>query len=79
MQNLQGTGYLQGNLFKIGDDKKQLKQEHLVQVIDGLNKRYGRDTVTWCVCGLSKKWDMRRENLSPASTTRYEDIPTAKA
>ena len=78
MQNLQSVDYLQHSLFESIDIETQRKQEHLMQVIDGINKQYGSNVITWCASGLSKKWDMRREKLSIASTTSCEKIPIVK-
>tara|TARA_Y100001968_G_C19404098_1_gene742678 strand:+ start:590 stop:1864 length:1275 start_codon:yes stop_codon:yes gene_type:complete len=75
MQELQKMDYLQQNLFESANLKKELKQIHLMALIDNLNKRYGRDTITWASCGTHNVWEMRQEKLSSASTTRYEEIP----
>jgi hypothetical protein len=31
-----------------------------------------------CRAGIEKSWQMKREMLSPAYTTRYADLPVAK-
>tara|TARA_Y100001968_G_scaffold116561_1_gene105950 strand:+ start:1955 stop:3229 length:1275 start_codon:yes stop_codon:yes gene_type:complete len=78
MQGLQSMDYQQQNLLESKDIEKQLKNERLMETIDKLNNLYGDKAMTWCVCGTRKGWDMRREKLSPASTTVYEEIPIVK-
>jgi DNA polymerase V len=51
----------------------------LMQSIDGLNTRYGRDTL---VCGPRRReadWMMRRERMSPRYTTRWSDVCQVQA
>ncbi len=47
----------------------------LMQVLDGLNGRYGADTLFVAAQGINPKWGMRRQLLSPQYTTRWQDIP----
>lgn len=49
--------------------------EHLMKVIDGLNRRFGRETVRVAASGTSRPWWMARERLSPCYTTRWADLP----
>ncbi len=55
------------------DDKDQL-----MATIDNINRRYGRDSIRLGGTALSKAWRMRQAMLSPAYTTRWEDIPQAR-
>ncbi|CAH0533103.1 Protein UmuC [Vibrio stylophorae] len=48
----------------------------LMQMLDGVNHKYGRDTLFTAAQGVSPKWGMRREFLTPQYTTRWRDIPT---
>ncbi|PCJ28185.1 MAG: UMUC domain-containing protein DNA-repair protein [SAR86 cluster bacterium] len=47
----------------------------LMKMMDGLNKRYGRGTVTLANAGIEPSWSMQRNMKSPAYTTRWADIP----
>lgn len=78
MQNLQSVDYVQQSFLELIDVEAQARRNHLLKLIDDLNKRYGKNIITWYSYGLNKGWDMRRKKLSPASTTRYEEIPTIK-
>ena len=46
-----------------------------MQVMDDINQRYGRDSVTFGAEGLTGKWTMRQNRLSPAYTSSWVDIP----
>ena len=46
-----------------------------MQVMDGLNKRFGKETVRVASSGYKRPWWMARERLSPCYTTRWEDLP----
>ena len=67
----------QGSLFSehgAGD-----KSERLMETLDRLNQRYGRNTVAIASAGTSRAWGMRRENISPCYTTQWRDVPVAHA
>ncbi|HIF9233353.1 TPA: DUF4113 domain-containing protein [Photobacterium damselae] len=46
-----------------------------MSVFDTLNDKYGRDTVFLGSQGTQKKWEMRRDLLSPQYTTNWKHIP----
>ncbi len=67
----------QGSLFtEYGADDKSTK---LMDVMDQLNRRYGRNTVSVFSAGNQKSWAMRRGNMSPCYTTKWHDVPVAYA
>jgi DNA polymerase V len=74
-----GDFYSQGvsqlNLFD--EFKPQANSEALMRVVDGLNQS-GKGKLWFAGQGIQKSWEMKREMLSPAYTTRYEDLPMAK-
>ncbi|KAJ9430459.1 MULTISPECIES: translesion error-prone DNA polymerase V subunit UmuC [Enterobacterales] len=74
-----GDFYSQGvsqlNLFD--EFKPQANSEALMRVVDGLNQS-GKGKLWFAGQGIQKSWEMKREMLSPAYTTRYEDLPVAK-
>lgn len=55
------------------------KSEKLMRVLDRLNQRYGRNTVSVFSVGTRKSWAMRRENMSPCYTTNWKEVPVAHA
>lgn len=46
----------------------------LMEVLDGINQRYGRSTLWLAAEGVEKGWQMRRGNLSPGYTTDWNGI-----
>ncbi|MBN2646581.1 MAG: Y-family DNA polymerase [Thiotrichales bacterium] len=57
------------------------QQTQLMQLMDELNHRHGRGSVFLAASGASRAqtWPMARTLLSPRYTTRWEDLPVAKA
>ncbi|WP_199509167.1 DUF4113 domain-containing protein, partial [Klebsiella pneumoniae] len=49
----------------------------LMRVLDGINNS-GLGKVWFAGRGIAPEWQMKREMLSPAYTTRWSDIPAAK-
>lgn len=74
-----GDFYSQGvsqlNLFE--EFKPQANSESLMRVVDGLNQS-GKGKLWFAGQGIQKSWEMKREMLSPAYTTRLSDLPVAK-
>lgn len=68
------TGVSQLNLF---DDVQPRKQsEELMRVLDGINHS-GLGKIWFAGRGIAPEWQMKREMLSPAYTTKWSDIPCA--
>lgn len=69
------SGVSQLNLF----DKVQPRKhsDALMKALDGINHS-GKGKVWFAGRGISPEWQMKREMLSPAYTTRWEDIPIAR-
>ncbi len=55
------------------------KSARLMSVLDQINQRYGRDTLSVFSTGKRKSWTMHRENVSPCYTTNWNDVPIAYA
>ena len=54
----------------------------LMSALDGLNQRYGKGTVLMASAGAEGKrrvWSMKQERRTPGYTTRWEDMPVARA
>lgn len=69
-------GVAQLNLFD--DNAPKENSEALMQLLDGMNHRYGRGTLQFAAQGLEQPWKMKRCMLSPAYTTRLEDVPVVR-
>jgi DNA polymerase V len=74
---------LQLNLFDYGlagPDPWDIEREQVVmETVDRVNKRYGRDTLRLGSSGLERGWWMEQRRLSPRYTTRWEELPVARA
>jgi DNA polymerase V len=77
---LQSATVQQGELDLEADDTKDRSQ--LMSALDGINDRYGRGTLLMASAGLAgdkRVWAMKQERRTPEYTTRWEDIPVARA
>jgi len=56
-------------------------RQSLLDVLDRLNQRMGRGTLQYAAEGEGegRAWRMRQEHKSPAYTTRWNDLPVARA
>jgi len=79
MQHLQGDNILQSHLLVPQTEEQQIKRERLMQTIDRINHKYGRNSLQYAACGLTQPWLMKRERLGSHSTTRLDQIPTVHA
>ncbi len=70
--DIRDRSFYQYDLFTPG--QKQTTDK-LMQVVDSINQRYGRDSLTFGAEGLTGKWTMRQSRLSPAYTSSWKDIP----
>jgi len=73
-------GVLQGELDLEEEDHRD--RTRLMVALDALNLRYGKGTVHSANTGGTNKrqaWVMKQERRTPQYTTRWEDVPVAKA
>jgi DNA polymerase V len=68
------TGVSQLNLFD--DVQPSPRSDELMKVLDSINHS-GLGKVWFAGRGIAPEWQMKREMLSPAYTTRWKDIPNA--
>ncbi|ARJ43931.1 DNA polymerase V subunit UmuC [Pantoea alhagi] len=66
------NGVAQPGLFD--EIKPRVNSEALMRVVDSLNHTR-RGTLWFAGQGIQKPWQMKREMLSPAYTTRFSDLP----
>lgn len=71
LMDLHPAGQLQGVLFEQANPERPA----LMQVMDRANTRWGRGTLRLAAEGLRKPWQMKRDHMSPAYTTRWEGLP----
>jgi len=68
----------QASLFGI-EQEEGGRPQALMQVLDEINKRYGRWTLQFAAEGIARPWQMRRNRLSPSYTTKWEEFPAVLA
>ena len=57
------------------DSEDRPKLTTISNLMDKLNARFGRDTLTFAIQGTGKNWKPNARSLSPKFTTRWGDIP----
>ncbi|MDY3114751.1 MAG: Y-family DNA polymerase [Sutterella sp.] len=63
-------------LFDDPNEIEQRKRRHqLMKVIDGINRRFGRHTISPASTQLASGWEMLRAHKSPNYTTDIRDVP----
>jgi len=55
------------------------KQRRLMEALDTVNRRFGRDTVTVGIVEKVQSWQRRMTYASPLYTTRWEELPVVWA
>lgn len=62
--------------YSMYDTLNRKKDKELMNTVDIVNNRFGKDLVRFAKQGYGKKWKLRQMKLSPCYTTRFEDILT---
>ncbi|EBL5818935.1 DUF4113 domain-containing protein [Salmonella enterica subsp. enterica serovar Muenchen] len=68
------SGVSQLNLFD--EDQPRAQNDELMKVLDRINHS-GKGKIWFAGRGIAPEWQMKRDMLSPAYTTRWSDIPVA--
>ena len=79
--DLREAGVVQGELAMEGEPDWQ-PQDRLMATLDRINDRYGRGTVQLASAGTggeARSWAMKQQWRTPQYTTRWEDLPVARA
>jgi DNA polymerase V len=50
-----------------------------MQAMDRINRLWGKGTLRSGAEGINNRWKMKRERMSPAFTTRWDQIPVGVA
>ncbi len=50
------------------------RRDRAMAVLDAANRRYGRGALAYAAGGIEPEWGMKREKLSPAYTTRWDQL-----
>ena len=70
---LQPKQAVQATLFD--DTAAQEKSEKLMHVMDSVNRRMGKGSMTIAASGTTQRWAMRRDSKSPNYTTDWDELP----
>ncbi|HIJ91236.1 MAG: Y-family DNA polymerase [Desulfobulbaceae bacterium] len=65
----------QPNLFSI----PRRNRDPLLQALDRINQRWGKDTLQYASAGLSKPWHHKQAMKSPSYTTSWRELPVVLA
>jgi DNA polymerase V len=66
---------VQSNIF---DSENRARNSQLMQVLDKVNRSFGKNTVRFALQGFSSRWKLRQLKLSPCYTTRIDEVLTIK-
>lgn len=85
----QGVGYKKAGIMLNGLNDKEGHQPdlfttlpqrpELMQSLDKINQRYGKDTAKFASLGFKKNWAMRANSMSAHYTSRWQDILNLQA
>ncbi len=80
------TGVMLGGITRANEIQMNLfssfnpeKGEKLMETIDGINRKMGRDSVHFACTGIDQPWQMKRNFMSKRYTTHPDELPVAKA
>jgi len=76
LMGLQGKDTVQADLFDQPID--QARSEARMRVMDQINKKMGKGSVTIAAVGVGQRWAMRRERKSPGYTSEWDELPMAR-
>lgn len=62
----------------IFDTENRERNSQLMQVLDKVNRSFGKNAVRFALQGFGAKWKLRQLKLSPCYTTRIEEVLTIK-
>lgn len=62
-----------GDLFE-----PETKVSGVSDLMDSINRRFGKDSIFLAAEGISRPWEMSRNMRSPRYTTRWDELPVAR-
>ncbi|NJL99055.1 MAG: Y-family DNA polymerase [Synechococcaceae cyanobacterium SM2_3_2] len=66
---------VQGSLFEW---QKAEESRQLMQLVDGINREWGSETLRFAVTGLERAWQMQAAMRSPRFTTQWQELPCVR-
>ena len=75
LMGLQAKELAQRTLFD--DPDMQIRSDNRMHVMDSINRKMGKGSITVAAMGTKKRWAMRREKMSQNYTTDWRELPAA--
>ena len=75
MMCLQAKGLAKATLFD--EPEMQIRSDNRMRVMDAINRKMGKGSVTIAATGTRQRWAMRRDSKSPNYTTDWLELPVA--
>lgn len=72
----EGSCSVTGSLFDLPDEERDATRRRLMECLDDLTRRFGKNVWKIGSSGLADGWQMKRDRLTPAYLTRWTDIMT---
>ena len=57
------------------DDSARERRRRLMMTSDMITGRFGRDAIRTAACLQADGWEMRRDRMTPCSTTCWDEMP----
>jgi DNA polymerase V len=75
--DLSSSGVVQLSLFN-GQERQQVGAK-VMETLDAINRRFGRDALRLGSAGTNARWAMRAGNKTPCYTSRWDELPVVHA
>jgi|SRR5882672_11103069 len=66
------------NISSVSTPRNETRMK-LMDVMDRVNRREGKGTLHIATAGIKNAWAMKRGHMTPAYTTRWDELPVARA
>ncbi len=76
LMNLAPAATQQNSLF--ADEVADESAAQLMQAMDLINRKMGKDALFLASAGIGKRWRMKQENKSPCYTTDWDALAVAR-
>lgn len=73
--NIQPEAHIQYDLLNLRSANQVKMELTAMNIVDNLNRKWGKGTVVFGSQGIIHKWDMRQANKSPNYTTSWKELP----
>lgn len=64
-------------LFNYEESQDTKKARNIINIMDSINDKVGKDTVFIAAQGIDRNWSMKRKMKSPNYTTNWNQLPVA--